>query len=354
MKGHGRLDILTIGNALLDIFCFTDDELSLSLALHPNNATHVTTERLDEILPTLPPVIYVAGGSAANAAKAASALGLSCAFAGCTGTEEREKDHWALMFERDLHEYGVHCYLESRHATTGRCLVLHMPGSLTSIACAPAAATLFRSDQIPEILIKAARVVHIDGQLLRHPALLSTIADTCKKEGIILSLDIGTTALASEYAGSVRTLLEEANCILFANDEEAMVLANRWARELPEGTFDPETRDFSAAVFTALTRGRGEFPCIVRKRGPSGSDAWSDGTVYSATTVPVPPLDATAAGDIFAGAFLSARLSNQSIPVSLRFANRAASAILQVPGSRLDKDEFAVLAKEISIPQPGL
>ena len=134
------MDILGIGNALIDIFCFSDDETALSLGLHPNQAIHVTSERLDELLLAVPSRISVSGGSASNTVKAAAALGASCAFVGCVGTEDRERDLWGQIFARELLSFGVQCVLENRTETSGRCLVLHMPGGLKSIACAPGAA----------------------------------------------------------------------------------------------------------------------------------------------------------------------------------------------------------------------
>jgi sugar/nucleoside kinase (ribokinase family) len=116
----------------------------------------------------------VSGGSAANAAKAAAALGFRCAFSVCVGSEDREADRWALAFERDLADYGVRCVLETRPKPTGRCLVIHMPGDLTSVACAPSAASLFRSGQVDDL--PEATFVLLDGQTLRNPELVSAAA----------------------------------------------------------------------------------------------------------------------------------------------------------------------------------
>lgn len=347
MTGHGRLDLLAIGNALVDIFCFTDEELAPSFALHPNNTVHVSAERLDEILPALPQAILVSGGSAANAAKAAASLGLSCAFAGCTGTIEREKDSWALQFERDLHDYGVTCYLESRNGTTGRCLVIRMPGSLTSTACAPSAASLFRNDQIPEILIMATRIVLLDGQVLKHHDLTDRLIELCARHKVPLAIDVSTTVIAAEYAGTILEALHRTDCILFANEEECLVLANRWGRDPEAFIHPPREGDFPASYLAALTASPGPYPCIVRKRGAIGADAWRNGRHFSAPAELVTVLDDTAAGDVFAGAFLSAELSGMDTEPALHFANKAAASALGVPGSRLDKSELTELARTL-------
>ena len=96
------MDILGIGNALLDIFWFSDDESALALGLHPNKSAHMESGRLDELLLAVQAPIFVSGGSASNSVKTAAALGIDTAFIGCTGTEDRETDRWARLFTEDL------------------------------------------------------------------------------------------------------------------------------------------------------------------------------------------------------------------------------------------------------------
>lgn len=108
-------DILGIGNALLDIFWFSDEESALPLALHPNRAAHVTPKRLDEIVARIPNPVYSAGGSAANALKTARMLGASCLLIGCTGTAAGttpstaagDDDHWGSLFREEIARMGI-------------------------------------------------------------------------------------------------------------------------------------------------------------------------------------------------------------------------------------------------------
>jgi len=342
------MDILGIGNALIDIFCFSDDETALSLGLHPNQAIHVTSERLDELLLAVPSRISVSGGSASNSVKAAAALGASCAFIGCVGTEDRERDIWGHIFAKELKAFGVQCVLENRKETSGRCLVIHMPGGLKSIACAPGAAPTIHPDQIAPDLLTRAKIVHLDGQVLRNAAVTDRIISLCKEHDILLTIDGASSDIISTYTDKIHDILMHLNCILFLNDNEALTLA----KSLEEGTASTDTGlqtadEYIDTVLSFLAPKKRHFPCIVQKKGQNGAKAWMEGEVYEAPTDGIAnPLDDTGAGDTFDGAFLAAWLNKATLVKCLAFGNSAAREVLMVPGTRLDEQCFASLRKD--------
>lgn len=346
------MDILGIGNALLDIFSFSDDETALSLGLHPNHSVHVAPERIDELLLAVPSPILVAGGSAPNALKAASMLGASCAFAGCTGMEGREKDHWAREFLADLTSVGVKSLIENRNSPTGRCLVIHMPGGLKSIACAPSAAGDFTKDQLIDAFAENPRAVFLDGQALRNAENVATIAAQCRQRDIPLALDVASTGISRAFPGTILEILHGNKTILFMNSDESLALATALEKNVSGDGDSRISDDFAGSVFPFHASRERPFPCIVEKRGKHGSRAWTAGTYFEAKANPVDdPLDDTAAGDTFDGAFLVAVLRRMPIAEALAFANDAAREALMVPGSRLDPDRMALLKGRIPDPR---
>ncbi len=338
------MDIAGIGNALLDVFCFSDDEASLALGLHPNAAAHVSPERFEEILLGIPSPVFVSGGSASNSVKAAALLGKKTAFYGCVGSEEREPDRWASIFRDDLADCGVDCRLETRAGTTGRCLMVHMPGSLKAIACAPGAAPSFRDGQIGADDLASARVVLIDGQFLRDERHSGEVIALCRDVGASLALDIASADIATNRATYIANLLERESATLFMNEEEG----EAFSRALfPEGV-PGEGKDFVDYAMGRLSAKSGGA-CIAQKRGPLGARIWIAGELVEAPTTPCEaPLDDTGAGDVFNGAFLSARLSGFSPKNALAFANEAARLSLSAPGSRLDAEAFAILRERLA------
>ncbi len=342
------MDILGIGNAILDIFSFSEEEHALPLGLHPNSSIHVEAGRLDELLLMLKNPVVVSGGSAANALKAASAMGLSCSFIGCTGTEDREEDRWSRLFTAELSSFRVETFLEGRNAPSGRCLVVRMPGGLRSIACAPGAAPTLKPEQIQADILSRASLVLLDGQVLKNAAVTDRVSKLCHGFTIPLAVDIASPEIARNRASAIEELLERNECVLFMDDAEAFAFAREFADRVPgSAALDPER--LMHAVFSHLTAHKRTFPYIVRKEGPMGASAWHAGTaVHRAGNAVENPLDDTGAGDVFAGAFLAAFLRKKTLADSLDIANSAARASLSVPGSRVDWEWFASLGEELA------
>jgi sugar/nucleoside kinase (ribokinase family) len=329
------MDILGIGNALMDVFWFSEDESALSLGLHPNRAAHVSADRLDELLLAVPEPISVAGGSASNALKVASALGWQTAFIGCTGTEDDESDACAKSFRSELTSYGVETLTESRKGATGRCLVIHMPGGLKSVACAPSAATGIRADQVTDELVARARIALVDGPILANEVLISRISSLCRTHGIPLALDGGSPDLVRNHRDRITSLLSANKMILLFNSDEALAFARGF------------TGDYGA-VFPRLALSGDAYPCIVQKKGAHGAEAWSAGTRAEDAGTPMEcVLDDTGAGDVFNGAFLSAWLRNAPLAETLSFANETARCALDVPGTNLDRDRLRELRSRL-------
>ena len=342
------MDILGIGNALLDIYSFSDDETALYLGLHPNHAVHVSPERLDELLLAVPNPIYVSGGSASNALKASSALGLSCAFIGCTGTEDRECDRWSSLFRDDLASYGIECLTENRTDTSGRCLVIHMPGSMKAIACAPGAAPLLKPEQIDSTLVSQSRMVLVDGQILRNESVFARISGLCREFGVPLAIDISAPDIAHAFGKDLLDVFDANDCILFVNQDEATILAGQIRDQVPGNSGSSSQEECVSKIFSFYTAKKQAFPCIVMKKAGDGATVWTGGAVYEETAQTVDhPLDDTGAGDVFAGAFLAAFLQKLPIHDILRIANAAAREKLFVPGTRLDRYFFLGLREEI-------
>jgi sugar/nucleoside kinase (ribokinase family) len=264
------------------------------------------------------------------------------------GTEDRERDLWGQIFAKELASFGVMCALENRKEASGRCLVIHMPGGLKSIACAPGAAPTIHPEQINPSLVTQTKIVHLDGQVLRNPSVTDRIISLCKEHDLLLTVDAASADIICKYTDRILDMLMHTDCILFLNDNEALALA----KSLEEGSASTDTGlqtadEYIDTVLSFLAPKKSRFPCIVQKKGPNGAKAWMEGSVYEELTDPIElPLDDTGAGDTFDGAFLAAWLNGATLGECLSFANAAAREVLMVPGTRLDEPTFTALKKE--------
>lgn len=318
------------------------------MGLHPNSTVHVSPERLDELMLAVKNPIHVAGGSAANALKAASALGHSCTFIGCTGIEDHEPDRWARIFSADLASFGVEVNLEERNIPSGRCLVLHMPGGLKTIACAPGAAPTVRPEQIAADIVAKAQLVLLDGQLLRNRSVADRIANLCRGFNIPLAVDIASVDIARNHGSIVPELLARNDCILFANEDEALSLALSLEETVPGDRGLQTSEELVHSIFSFYTARKRAYPCIIRKEGPRGATIWNSGSVCHSDGNSIDdPLDVTGAGDVFAGTFLSAYLRKKPFSEAIDISNKAARSSLSVPGTHLDWEYFLSLREEM-------
>ncbi|NMH60275.1 sugar kinase [Alteromonas ponticola] len=80
---------------------------------------------------------------------------------------------------------------------------------------------------------------------------------------------------------------------------------------------------------------------VVVKNGPASVVTCSQGEIQAHIIEPVKNVvDTTSAGDAFNGVFLGARLSGYSISDAVRYAAKAAGAVIQFPGAIAPKNEF--------------
>ena len=256
------------------------------------------------------------GGAPANVAVAAARLGLSSAFVGKVGA-----DLHGRFLKETLEREGVDCrglVLDPSSPTTLAFVEL-LPGGERDFAfhrkgCGD---TRLRPEELPEELIRGARVLHVGTlSLTDEPACAATLraVETAREAGVRVSCDVNYRAPLWEAAGEFRAacaeLLPRVDW-LKVSEEEAAILT---------GETDPARAGES-----------------LRKRYPLAHLAVTlgeKGAILDGTYVPAFPakaLDATGAGDSFWGAYLHALL--RELPDPGRFAAAAAACCVERRGA---------------------
>lgn len=342
-------DLVAVGNAIVDVIVLADEEISPVLGLHPNKATHVDYERLMDIIVALPDPVVSSGGGAANVVKTAARLGIRSAFIGSVGSNVKgEKDQFAASFQEDLHEAGVHTLLIHGKAPTGACVIIRMPGGLSASAACPSAALELGPHDIPEGIIRAAKVLILDGYLLGRKELVRKVLDLASYYGTTVALDVGSSAMAAEHAHLIKDIASRYPLILFLNQHEAETLSCSCGAALAcpdtNATDIPEEDLYRPIIRWTED---GPFPVIVIKRGERGALVYASGDRFEAPTRKKIPLDETAAGDSFAAGFLAAWIHGKSLQACAALGNRVAREAISVSGSSLDPVALKKLAKAL-------
>ncbi|MDR2618276.1 MAG: adenosine kinase [Treponema sp.] len=337
------LELLCIGNALVDIFAIGEEDIDFRYGL-TEPVQHVPMEKLREILSVLPEFQVVSGGGAANVAKIAGMLGVKAGFIGALGTgpgKKRDKtDQFGCVFENELAEAGVQTWLPRKPSPTGVCLMLQMNDGASRIAASPSAALELSEEDIDEDALRQARVVVIDGYMLDRGKLVKHIFDLADSCGTIVALDVSSTGLARERALEIITYARAYPLILFMNEDEArafyQVISQSGEDPLKES---PGRTDVLGPQMIGLFRGftaNDFFPILTVKLGNRGAVVFAGGNVYRKETIPVIPLETTGAGDTFCAAFLAAWIRDKPLDECADLGNKAARQVLDVQGAQPD------------------
>ena len=228
------------------------------------------------------------GGSAANVAAWAAALGTPVYFACRVGDDERGR-----MAVDELLAGGVHVHAGiDRERPTGTCVVLVEPGGERTML--PDVGANDAPAELPDAWLAPGRHLHVTGySLLRdgaRPGALAAI-ERARAAGMTVSVDPSSWALIRPGA------IPEVD-LLLPNEREAEVL--------------------------------GELGEMVVKLGAGGA-RWGDVRVPAE---PVAVVDTTGAGDAFAAGLLTARLNGAGPREALEAGCAVAARVVSQVGAR--------------------
>jgi sugar/nucleoside kinase (ribokinase family) len=341
----GGIELLCIGNAILDIFAGADEGLLDRLGC-TETVQHVEAEKFTALLEQLPPpLLYGSGGGAANAAKIAALLGIRTVFTGSAGGTAAGLDKPGRLFEAGLGAAGVTVILTGSAGVSGRCLMAGIPGGKTRIVAAPGAALAFGAADLGEDLVRDAGLVVLDGYMLGREALVRRVFELSGTYKKILALDLGSAFYAGAAAPLIARYCRDQRLVLFMNREEAEAFylsltgPNGGEGAAPgKGRHGDLPRRKIFPFFRELSRS-GASPIIALKLGEEGAVVFAEGSDIVEKTLPLKPADSIGAGDAFAGAFLAAWIRGRALGECAALGNRSAGEILKVPGTGINREK---------------
>ncbi len=160
------LDVLGLGNAIVDVVCEADDRTLERQGLAKGTMTLVDEARMAELYAGIGPAVEMSGGSCANTMAALAALGASAGYVG-----KVQRDQLGEVFRHDIRAAGVGFAtppLENGPATA-RCLVLVTPDAQRTMATYLGACVELGPDDLDEAQVAAARITYLEGYLWDRP-----------------------------------------------------------------------------------------------------------------------------------------------------------------------------------------
>lgn len=284
----GPLDVVAIGNALVDVIAVVDDELLERLGLVKGAMTLVDDDRACSIYDAMGQTIEISGGSAANTIAGVASLGGAAGFCGKVAA-----DTFGEVFRHDFVAQDVAVDLAVAPASqgaTGRCHVLVSPDAQRTLATHLGVANSLVPGDLSGDLFGRARLTYVEGYLFDLPpakAALREAVELAHAADGAVALTLSDRFCIERHRRDFLELVNGQVDVVLCNEDEALSLFG--ARSL-DGALDAFDE---AGVLAAVTLGaRGAAVAM-----PSG-----------AVTVPAceveQVVDVNGAGDLFAAGFL--------------------------------------------------
>jgi sugar/nucleoside kinase (ribokinase family) len=330
---ESRFDVLTIGNAIVDVIAPVDpgflDREGLSEGI-----MHLVDEARSIYLYDRMPADkrQISGGSAANTAAGVASLGGRAAFVGKVAD-----DPLGDIFADDLHDMGVHynvARLEGGPSTARSMIMLSPDGERTMNTYLGACHQLTEKD-IREDEIGGAVVTYMEGFLWDPPEAKKAFvraAHYAHKNERAACFTLSDPFCVDRYRDEFLDLVRSKTMdYVFANVNELKSLYH--------------TTDFDVAVRQIAQDA--EIAAITM--GANGAMVVHNGEVVTVPAFPVDPVvDATGAGDLFAAGFLLGVARGQELQTALKAGCLAASEVISHIGARPVRD-LAQMAAEHGI-----
>ncbi|MDY8108035.1 adenosine kinase [Fulvimarina sp. 2208YS6-2-32] len=313
-------DLLCIGNAIVDVISPCEEEFLVENAIQKGGMTLIDTERAEALYAAMSPGTEASGGSAANTIACFASLGGKGAFIGKVAD-----DQLGTIFNHDIHATGITFETAPNAgdgAPTARCLILVTPDGERSMNTFLGACTELGPQDIDEDLVKASKVTYFEGYLWDPPKAKEAIvkaAHAAHAAGRQVAMTLSDDFCVARYRNEFLDLLRSGTVdIVFANETEALAL---YETDNLDEALDRLGRD--APKLAIVTRG--EKGCIIVEG-------------QARTVVPASPVDkvvdATGAGDAFAGGYLMGHIAGMPREICGRLAVESAAHVIAKIGAR--------------------
>jgi sugar/nucleoside kinase (ribokinase family) len=320
-------DVVTIGNAMVDVIVHAEDTLLDAHGMTKGAMTLVDAQRADELYRIMPPAIEMSGGSAGNTIAGVASLGGRAGYIGKVGN-----DQLGEVFRHDIRAIGVSYNVPPAEGEpTGRCLIFVTPDAQRTMNTYLGAGELLGPPDLDVDLIASAKVTYLEGYLWDPPdakAAFLRAAEVAHAAGRKVSLTLSDAFCVDRHRDSFLHLLEHHVDILFANETEILSL------------YQVERFD------DALQRVRGHCEISALTRSEKGSVIVAGDEVHVIDAARLGPVvDTTGAGDLYAAAFLYGWASGRDLATCGRMGSIAAAEVISHVGARPDANLSDVMRK---------
>jgi sugar/nucleoside kinase (ribokinase family) len=313
----GDLDVIGIGNALVDVLCHESETFLDRHGLAKGTMHLIDEARARALYDAMGPAVEISGGSAANTIVGVASFGGRAHYVG-----KVRNDQLGEVFSHDLKAVGVHYTtpMATNGPSTGRCLIVVTPDAQRTMNTYLGASTQLGPADIDARLIARGRILYLEGYLFDPPAAQEAFraaAGFAHAAGRKVALTLSDPFCVDRHRAAFVDLVERHVDVLFANEVEICALY--------------EANDFDAAL--QHVRRHCEIAALTRSERGSVVVAGGEVHVIEAQKVDA-VVDTTGAGDLYASGFLFGLSRGMDLPACGRLGSLAAAEVISHVGAR--------------------
>lgn len=315
------LDVVGIGNAIMDIISHAEDADLVRLGLERGAMSLIGSDRAKFLFEEMGARVQLSGGSAGNTVAGLASLGAKTGYIGKVA-----RDSFGDAFRHDITSLGVRftTMASSEGPPTAQSLIFVTPDGQRTMNTFLGACVNLAPEDLDIDLIRSAKVLYLEGYLFDPPQAKEAFyvaARAAQNAGRKVALTLSDPFCVDRHREAFQHLIENHVDILFANEVELLSLC--------------ETYDWNQAIESISSRV--EFAALTR--GPKGSlIVTSDQAIVLPAAEPTAIVDTTGAGDLYAAGVLFGIVSEYSPRDSGWLGSLAAAEVISHFGGRPETD----------------
>ena len=320
------IDIVGIGNAIVDVLTTIDDSLLERLSFEKGSMTLIDENKAKELYDLSPNKIQRSGGSVANSLACISQLGGKAAFIGRV-----RNDKLGEIFTKEISSTGTIFKTppSSIGPSTARCLIFVTPDAQRTMCTYLGASIFLEPKDIDLSAVSEAKILYLEGYLWDNQAAKNAFikaVEIAKKAGRRVALSLSDSFCVNRHRESFIKLVEDHIDILFANEDEIKALYE------------------SSSLKKALERLEKNCDLASITIGEKGSILISNGNRINIDPfIYGKAIDTTGAGDLYAGGFLKGLADGLEPELSAKIGSICAGQIVTQLGSRSNTDLLGLI-----------
>ena len=324
-----KIQVVGIGNAMVDVLTQETETFLSEAGIEKGIMQLIDMDRAVDLYSRIGPAKEISGGSAANTIAGIAHLGGRTAYVG-----KVKDDQLGAIFAHDLRAQGAvyETKLAPKDAAqeTGRCIVVVTPDGERSMNTYLGVTEFLEPSDIDVDMMADAEWIYLEGYRFDGPeshAAFAKAINACKGHGGKVSITLSDPFCVERHRDAFRMMIREDVDLLFCNRAEMLSMY--------------QTEDFDAALAQAAK----EVSIVACTDSDNGAHILSGSQRWHAPAVPTQIIDATGAGDLFAGAFLWGLTNGHDLETCGRMGCVAASEVISHIGARAESDLKALFAQ---------